>query len=191
MIRYIPEYILDHYQQKELQSSITGFALLFDLADFTPISTAGDYRCRGRTNPTPIPRRCRSYRILRWHWDLCRPPDEWNLMSFRCTMPRHRCLPSRYRENPGRLWQSGPRIPIQPQWANDSRRRSSCRLPRPSLLRDWFPSQLACCFLMFLVWRGKTLQRMKRSWIASIALWLIRITVGFLSWIGGWIAASS
>lgn len=39
MIRYIPEFILEHSCQNELSGRLKGFALLFDIADFTPIST--------------------------------------------------------------------------------------------------------------------------------------------------------
>jgi len=39
MLRYIPDFILERYLQKELEGCFTGFALLFDIADFTPIST--------------------------------------------------------------------------------------------------------------------------------------------------------
>ncbi|MDD3562294.1 MAG: tetratricopeptide repeat protein [Candidatus Cloacimonetes bacterium] len=39
MIRYIPEFILQMQAQQKLSGSFTGFALLFDIADFTPIST--------------------------------------------------------------------------------------------------------------------------------------------------------
>jgi len=39
MIRYLPEFILEHYQNGELAGSFIGYALLFDMADFTPIST--------------------------------------------------------------------------------------------------------------------------------------------------------
>jgi tetratricopeptide (TPR) repeat protein/class 3 adenylate cyclase len=39
MIRYAPGFILLHYLQNELSGSFTGFVLLVDLADFTPVST--------------------------------------------------------------------------------------------------------------------------------------------------------
>ena len=39
MIRYVPEFILQMQEQQKLSGSFTGFALLFDIADFTPIST--------------------------------------------------------------------------------------------------------------------------------------------------------
>ncbi len=40
MLRYIPKFILDAYARHELSGCLTGFALLFDVADFTPISTS-------------------------------------------------------------------------------------------------------------------------------------------------------
>jgi len=39
MIRYIPDFILEQHAARELKGSFTGFALLIDIADFTPIST--------------------------------------------------------------------------------------------------------------------------------------------------------
>jgi class 3 adenylate cyclase/Flp pilus assembly protein TadD len=40
MIRHIPQFILRKYQERKLEGTFTGFALLFDVADFTPIGTA-------------------------------------------------------------------------------------------------------------------------------------------------------
>jgi len=39
MIRHIPGFILEHYQQRDISGTFKGYALLFDVADFTPIST--------------------------------------------------------------------------------------------------------------------------------------------------------
>ena len=39
MIRYIPDFIFRQYEKQQLAGSFQGYALLFDVADFTPIST--------------------------------------------------------------------------------------------------------------------------------------------------------
>jgi len=39
MLRYIPQFILDRYTAKELMGGLSSFALLFDVADFTPLSS--------------------------------------------------------------------------------------------------------------------------------------------------------
>ncbi len=40
MIRHIPPFILQNYEQKVFSDSFEGFALLFDIADFTQIGTS-------------------------------------------------------------------------------------------------------------------------------------------------------
>ncbi|MDD2233271.1 MAG: AAA family ATPase, partial [Sphaerochaetaceae bacterium] len=39
MIRYIPDFIFKQYEKQQLAGSFQGYALLFDIADFTPISS--------------------------------------------------------------------------------------------------------------------------------------------------------
>lgn len=39
MIRFIPQFVLDRFAAKELKGGLTGFTLLFDVADFTPITS--------------------------------------------------------------------------------------------------------------------------------------------------------
>lgn len=46
MLRHVPGFILDQYATHQLAGSIEGFALLFDIADFTPIGT--QFRKQGK-----------------------------------------------------------------------------------------------------------------------------------------------